>query len=332
MKKIKFGIIGTAGIAWKSTLPGMKAAEGCELYAIAGRDEKKVAQYQMKFDIPCGYIGYDQILEDPLVEAVYIPLSNQLHKKWCIKAAKAKKHILCEKPLAPTAEDLKEILAVCEENNVKIMEAFPYVHAPLLARIKEVIASGEIGNVQNVSASFFTPRHPISNVRMRRETLGGSIYDLGCYNTSFALEVFGKMPEAVHASATFTEEHIDDYAAILMNFGNGRRAASLCGMVLSPGNRKMACFVYGEKGGLEVADSCYNIPGEIALKITANGTVRTEIIHCPDPYALETEQFCRCIRDEEPYRFSHEESLWNAAVLDMALTETGYYAPSSRNS
>lgn len=325
MEKIKFGIIGTAGIAWKSTLPGMKAVPECEIYAIAGRNQQKVEKYQKQFDIPYGYVGYEQILADPKVEAVYIPLANHLHKQWCIKAAEAKKHILCEKPLAPTAADLEEILDVCEKNNVKIMEAFPYVHAPLLRRVKEVIDSGEIGDIQNISASFFTPRHSSTNVRMRRETLGGSIYDLGCYNTSLALELFGQMPEAVYAAATFTQEHIDDYASIIMDFGNNRRAVSLSGMVLSPGNRKMNYSVYGEKGCLDVLDSSYNISGEMVLSITVNGVSRTERIYNPDNYALEVAQFCRCIRENEACRFSHEESRLNARILDMALSETGYY-------
>lgn len=324
MKKVQWGILGTAGIAQKSTIPGMLQAKNCGLYAIAGRDKDKVDAFQQSFHIPKGYVGYDALLEDPQVEAVYIPLSNQLHKEWCIKAARKGKHIFCEKPLAPTEKDLLEIFRVCEENKVKIMEAFPYVHGPVLGRVKEIIASGEIGSVRNLSASFFTARHLITNIRMRRETFGGSIYDLGCYNTSLALEIYGVLPKLVHACGTLTEERIDDYASIVMDFGGNRRAVSNCGMVLTPGNRRMHYAVYGEKGFIEVLDLGYNISGEIPISVSNGQDRRTEIVLSSDNYMLEMEQFGRCVTENEPYRFSHEASIWNARIIDSALLEIGY--------
>ncbi len=325
MRKIKWGILGTAGIAAKSTIPGMRLAKNCELYAIAGRSEEKVRQYQAQFGIQKGYVGYDKLLEDPEVEAVYIPLANQLHAEWCIKAANMGKHILCEKPLAPTAAALETVFAACEENHVKIMEAFPYVHGAVLGRVKEIIASGEIGAVLNVTGAFYTPRHPITNVRMRRETLGGGIYDLGCYNVSLAVEIFGQMPQTVTACATMTEQNIDDYATIIMDFGEGRRAVSSSGMVLRAGHRRLHYTVYGEKGFIDVADLGYNIAGDICVRVSAESGDRTEVVASFDNYALEVEQFGRCITENEPYRFTHEESRLTARILDIALKEIGYY-------
>ena len=270
-------------------------------------------------------MGYDQLLEDPEVEAVYIPLANQLHVEWCVKAAKKGKHILCEKPLAPTAAELETVFSACQENQVKIMEAFPYVHGAVLNRVREIIGSGEIGAVLNVDGTFFTPRHPISNVRMRRETLGGGIYDLGCYNVSLAVEIFREMPQAVTACATMTAQNIDDYSTIVMDFGEGRRAVSTCGMILRPGHRRMHYTIYGEKGFIDVADSGYNIPGNIPVRVCTETQDRTEVVASFDNYALEVEQFGRCITEDAPYRFTHAESRLTAKILDIALKEIGYY-------
>jgi len=325
MQKVRYGVIGTAGIAWKSTLPGMLQAKNCEVVAIAGRDPEKLERYQKEFSIPKGYLNYADILSDPQIDAVYIPLANQLHKYWCIEAARHGKHILCEKPLAPTKRDLEEILEVCAQEHVKIMEAFPYVHGPLFGRVKELVTSGKLGKILNIQGDFIAPKHPATNVRMRRETLGGSIYDLGCYNTSLCIELYGRAPLNVTACANLTEERIDDYACILMDFGDNQKAVSVSAMRLAPMNRRLRFCVFGEKGSVEVPDFAYNISGEIPVNIRIGGESWTERIASPDNYMLEVEQFGRCILEGEPYRFSHQESLDNAALLEKALSDIGYY-------
>lgn len=324
--KCRWGIIGTSGNAAKNMLPGMAVAQGCELYAIAGRRQDKVQEYCRRFGIENGYVGYDKIIEDPRVDIVYITTPNHLHTEWAVKAAKAGKHVFCEKPMCPTEKELRELFAVCEQNQVKIMEAFPFVHSPVLARVKEIIASGEIGRVLNVCGIFIAPRHPKSNVRMRRDTLGGAMYDLGCYNTALALEIFDREPEKVAASAIMTDENIDDCSTVLLDFSDGRRAVSVCGMVLTAGDRHLNYRIYGEEGGIAVPEHAYNISGEIPVEIfRKNGEMRREIISSRDNYALEVEQFQRCVLWDEPYRFSHERSLQNARILDAVFSQIGYY-------
>ena len=132
---VKWGVLGTANIARGCTIPGMKMAENCELYAIAGRNEAKVQSYKDEFGFEKAYVGYDKLLEDPEVQAVYIPLPNNLHKEWVIKALKAGKHVLCEKPLALSAADAREMFAVAKENNVILMEAYAYLHSPYIASL-----------------------------------------------------------------------------------------------------------------------------------------------------------------------------------------------------
>ncbi len=133
---VKWGVLGTANIAKGCTIPGMLAADNCELYAIAGRDENKAKRFQDEFGFEKVYVGYDKLLEDPDVQAVYIPLPNHLHKEWVIKALKAGKHVLCEKPLALNAADAEEMYETAKENNVHLMEAYAYQHSPYMESLK----------------------------------------------------------------------------------------------------------------------------------------------------------------------------------------------------
>ena len=133
---VKWGVLGTANIAKGCTIPGMNEALNCELYAIAGRSEEKVESYKTEFGFQKGYVGYDNLLDDPEVQAVYIPLPNHLHKEWVIKALKKGKHVLCEKPMALNADDAREMFAVAKENNVILMEAYAYLHTPYILSLK----------------------------------------------------------------------------------------------------------------------------------------------------------------------------------------------------
>ena len=171
MRKVKWGVLSTADIARRETIPGMQKAENCELYAIAGRSLEKANQFKEAFGFEKAYGSYDELLEDKEVEAVYIPLPNNLHKEWVIKAAKAGKHILCEKPMSGTAADTKEMIEAANEAGVILMEAFAYLHAPHMAKLKEQIDSGLIGEVNMIESVFHTPGYE-DNIRIRRETLG----------------------------------------------------------------------------------------------------------------------------------------------------------------
>ena len=165
MRKIKWGVLGTANIARGCTIPGMQLAENCELYAIAGRTPGKAEQFRAEFGFTKAYDSYEALLADPAVEAVYIPLPNTLHYEWVIKAAKAGKHILCEKPLAPNADQAAQMQSVARENHVFLMEAFAYLHSPLMAAIKAELDKGAIGAVrylENATNARTTSRTPSS--------------------------------------------------------------------------------------------------------------------------------------------------------------------------
>ena len=147
MERVKWGVMGTAFICRRSTLPGMLQAENCELYAIAGRSREKAEQFRKEYGFAVCYDSYDELLDDPAVQAVYIPLPNTMHYEWTIKALKKGKHVLCEKPLAPTAEQAAQMFRTAHENGVFLMEAFAYQHSPYIAAIRQEIEDGTIGEL-----------------------------------------------------------------------------------------------------------------------------------------------------------------------------------------
>lgn len=320
-RRVKWGVLGTAGIAWEQTIPGMKQAYNCELYAIAGRSTEKVKQFQDEFGFEKAYDSYDALLDDEQVEAVYIPLPNQLHKEWAVKAARKKKHILCEKPLAPTAAEVKELVQVCEQEGVLLMEAFAYLHSDATKEILDKVHDNVIGKPQFMESCFFTPSYEQENIRMRRETFGGGTYDLGCYNISLILSVFQEMPCQVRAMGGFMENGVDDFSAAYMVFPSGARASAEQGLC-SP-QRADRYYIYGTEGTLE-APIRFNQEGAFTYLIHKNGKTETFTSTVKSNYQLETEQFGRCILEGEKPWVSNEFSVEVAEVMDQILKEIGY--------
>lgn len=319
-KKVNWGVIGTANIAKKVTIPAMKQANNCELYAIAGRKIEKAEGFKKEFGFEKAYGSYEELLADDKVEAVYIALPNNLHKEWVIKAAKAGKHILCEKPLSGTEADVREMIEICDEENVVFMEAFAYLHSPLLTEVKKVMKSGRIGQVKFIESTFLTAGYT-DNIRIRRENLGGSLYDLGCYNVSLALWLLEEMPELVNAMGNFTEEKIDDCFMGYLHFKDDVRVSMLAGMCA--GTRGDRFFVYGTQGTIEVPVS-FNADGVKSFYIVS-GTEREEVtVDIPNNYMMEIEQLGRCITNQEKPHVSHEFSIAVAKVNDMCLAKMEY--------
>ncbi|MCR5596492.1 MAG: Gfo/Idh/MocA family oxidoreductase [Lachnospiraceae bacterium] len=321
---VKWGVLGTASIAKGCTIPGMQQADNCEIYAIAGRNEEKVNKYKEEFGFKKGYVGYDALLEDPDVEAVYIPLPNDIHYEWVIKALKAKKHVLCEKPLALNAAQVKEMFKISKENDVYLMEAYAYLHSPYIKVLKEDIASGVIGDVDYIETAFVTQSYK-EDIRLHKETGGGAVYDLGCYCTTMILSLTEGEPEYVKACAEFNEFGVDVLSTGIMKFKNDVRAAWNVGMILGKNTdeRMDRLYIRGSKGVIKSPVE-YNQEGELTYDIIVDGNVTKRTVHARKNYALEIEQFGRCVENIEQPFITEEFSMRNAKILDAILGEIGY--------
>lgn len=321
---IKWGVLGTAGIARGCTIPGMKGADNCELYAIAGRTEKKVNDYQREFGFKKAYAGYDKLIEGPEVQAVYIPLPNHLHKEWVIRALRAGKHVLCEKPLTLNEEDAKEMFDAAKENNVILMEAYAYLHSPYVASLKADLNSGIIGNVEYIETEFLTQGY-VEDIRLYKEMGGGAVYDLGCYCTTMILSLTDSDPEYVRAEAEFSDKGVDVFTSAIMKFENGVRAAFTVGMIFPPGTdaRQDRLYIQGSKGRI-ISDVEYNQSGELYYTIQSEGKKTMRKVSARQNYTLEIEQLGRCIENGEKPFVSPDFSIRNAKLMDAVLDQIGY--------
>ena len=324
MRKIRWGVLGTANIAKGCTIPGMRLAENCALYAVAGRSIDKAEAFRAAFGFEKAYGSYDALLADPMVEAVYIPLPNTMHYEWVIRAARAGKHVLCEKPLAPNAQQAAEMQAAAKANGVLLMEAFAYLHSPLIAAIKAELDRGTIGEVRYLENAFVTSDYNLANIRMRRETLGGSVYDLGCYCISQAVWLLGE-PDWVGAVGDFSDQGVDCLATGLLRYASGARAAFTCGMVLPTDQDKRLdrLQIHGTKGVLR-SDAEFNQAGRLSYQVVTGDETVTRYVDAPQNYSLEVAQLGRCIADGEQPHVSADFTLANARTLDRVLAAIGY--------
>ena len=324
MHKINWGVLGTADIARGATIPGMQRAANCNLYAVAGRSLEKAERYRTEFGFEKAYEGYDALLGDPAVEAVYIPLPNSLHAEWSIRAMKAGKHVLCEKPLAANEAEAKRLFETAKECGVHLMEAFAYLHSPLTAAIKAELDTGAIGEVRYIENAFVTSGYDQTNIRMHRDLLGGGFYDLGCYCVSQVLWLLGE-PDSVSALGEFNADGVDTLATGVLGYKNGARAVFNCGLMLAPtvGKRLDRLLIFGTEGVLRT-DAEYNQRGRLCYQIQRGDTVTTKYVDTPHNYALEVEQLGRCIAEGETPWVSAEFSVMNARTMDRVLKAIGY--------
>lgn len=327
MRKIKWGVMGTAYIFERDTARGMSLAENCELTAIAGRSMEKAEEFRKKYGLTRAYGSYEELLEDPEIEAVYIPLPNTLHYEWTIKALQHGKHVLCEKPLAPTAEQAKEMFRAAKENHVFLMEAFAYQHSPYIKEIRRIIEEGAIGELRYLEAALITSDHDHSNIRMRRDTLGGCTYDLGVYALSFVQRMIGVDPSKIHAVASMSKEGIDTYTTAILEYENGAKAHIDCGMVLEKEKHKALnrFQIHGSKGAITSVDFGFNTPGTLTYRLrTFEGADEVRAVEVPNNYCLEVEQLGRCICGQETPYVTEDFSVSLANTVDQVLHEVGY--------
>jgi D-xylose 1-dehydrogenase (NADP+, D-xylono-1,5-lactone-forming) len=321
MKKIRWGIIGSAGIAKRSVIPGIQQSETGEVTAIASRTLDKAQQTANEFNIPTAYRSYEELLNDPSIDSVYIPLPNHLHKEWTIRAAEAGKHVLCEKPIALNAAEAQEMVEACEKANVVFAEAFMYRYHPRYKMIKSVIESGEIGEIRGIYANFtFNNAGDKGNVRYRKEWGGGSLYDVGVYPISAARMLLDQEPQASTVHALFSKEHgdVDMMAFGILEFNHGVALTFDCGMWAAGRN---VLEVLGTEGRIEVPSAfVVELDQHDNFYVTTRDGRREVEVPKVNQYALQADVIGRSIRSNNPLPFSSNDAVLNMKVIDACLT------------
>ena len=318
-KKVQWGILGAANIAVKKVIPAMQQGEWCEVIALASRNLGKARRFALELGIPKVYGSYDELLADADIEAVYNPLPNHLHVPWSIKAAEAGKHVLCEKPIALSAQEAIQLLSARDRTGVKIEEAFMVRTHPQWIRVRELIDAGRIGEVRSVMGYFSYDNPDPQNIRNVAEIGGGGLMDIGCYLIFFARLIFQDEPERVvgliHEDLS---TRTDVLTSGLLDFARGQ-AAFTCGTRMTPFQRVQ---IVGTQGRIEVQIPV-NAPPDRACKIliddgsdlfgTGAETIEFEVC---DQYTIQGDLFARSIREDREPALPLEESIKNMAVID----------------
>ncbi len=319
--RLRWGVLGTARIA-DAVIKGLRGSDNSELVAVASRDIEKGRSWAYARGIPHYFGSYDEMLDSELVDAVYVPLPNALHKEWSIKAADHHKHVLCEKPAATCAQDVEEMIAASRRNEVKIMEAFMYRFHPQIERVRQLVEKQIIGEIRIIRATFdFYLKRP-GDVRWNPKLGGGAVLDVGSYCVNVACLVAGMPPHSVTASALWAPTGVDMSLAGTLEFPNGVLGAIDCSFQVGT-SKQQWLEISGTEGLIRVAQP-FSIDEKDTTIIVdkADDASAPESVSVPgaNQYQLMVEHFAGAVLNNTELSYTLEDSLANMRVLDALIT------------
>jgi predicted dehydrogenase len=307
---LRLGILGCARIVRRAIVAAARKSPLVEITALAGRNGATADQWAAEFGIPKHYDSYEALIADPDVDAVYIPLPNELHRPWTERAAAAGKHVLCEKPLALDVADAEAMVGACRRAGVLLMEAFMWRHHPRVATAIQTLADGTLGELRLVKMdfSFDIDRR---DWRLDPARGGGALFDLGCYGINIARTFARREPTEVVARARYFSPGVDATMGILLRFPHDVTALVDCSFECPPRNR---FEIVGTKGSIEFPDGVLP-PEEATLTVRTNDESETLRFSAADQYAEMLDCFARSVaagRLEPPA----EDGLANMRVVE----------------
>lgn len=324
MDKVRWGILSTANIGMAKVTPAIQKGVNCDVVAIASRDLAVAESAAARLGIPQALGSYEALLESPDIDAVYIPLPNDMHAEWVLKAAVAGKHILCEKPLGMNAAQAAEMADGCEAAGVKLAEAFMYRHHPSWVEAVRLVRSGAVGELQAVLSWFSYFNDDPDNIRNRVANGGGALMDIGCYNINLSRMIFDAEPVKISGSVRRDPVMgIDTLSSAVLEFPNGGQSTFTCAIRAEPYQR---VHIVGSTGRIEI-EVPFNIPPTHAARIfvTSGGDApvapATETIEFApaDQYTIQAELFAQAVLDDTDIAVPIADAIDNMRVIDALL-------------
>jgi predicted dehydrogenase len=312
MKPVVWGVISTARIAMEKVIPGMLKSPHVAIGAIASRDGARARRAAKQFGIATAYDSYEQLLADPAIEAIYNPLPNHLHVPLTLAAARAGKHVLCEKPIALNAREAMQLRKA--PKGIHFAEAFMVRHNPQWLEARERVRKGEIGTPRAIQVFFSYFNVDPKNVRNIAKIGGGGLLDIGCYPITGSRFIFEAEPKRVIALIDRDPKFkTDRTASAIADFGDGRQLTFTVSTQAAPHQR---VNIVGTKGRIEI-EIPFNAPPDNPNRYWVHGA-KTETIDLPiaDQYCLQAEAFGRVIRGEEKLIWGVEDAIQNMKILD----------------
>ncbi|WP_152044830.1 Gfo/Idh/MocA family protein [Aureimonas psammosilenae] len=318
--KVQWGVFSTAQIGLNAVIPAMLKGEKSTVAALASRDGAKAKAAADRLGIARAYGSYEELLADPEIEAIYNPLPNHLHVPWTIKALEAGKHVLCEKPIAMSAEEAGQLVEASKRTGRLVAEAFMVRHHPQWRRVRELVGQGRIGEVRAIHTVFSYYLTDPENIRNQPEIGGGGLYDIGCYAINTARFVFGAEPSRVVGAFDIDPAmKTDRMLTGIAEFSGSRHLGFTCATQLVP---RQAVEVLGTKGriAIEIPFNAPNDrPGRIVIDdgrdLVGGGA---EVVEFPviDQYTLQGDAFSAAVRGEAPLEWGIEDAVLNMRVID----------------
>jgi predicted dehydrogenase len=323
MESVRWGILSTARIGLEKVIPAMQKGRATTVVALGSRDGMRGREAAARLGIPTAYDSYEALLADPVVEAIYNPLPNHLHVPWSIKAMEAGKHVLCEKPVALTADEAQQLVDAEKRTGKRVAEAFMVRHHPQWLRARSLVAEGKIGEARLIRTIFAYSNADPANIRNQAEIGGGGLYDIGCYAIATARFLFGAEPLRVIASVQRDPVmKVDRLTSGLMEFPDGRQLVFSCATQLAA---RQEVEILGTKGRVQVkvpfnADPAK--PTEIVIDdardLYAGGAVSERFDPC-DQYTLQVDAFSEAIRQDKPFDYPVADAVKNMRIIDALL-------------
>lgn len=323
---LRWGVISTANIGVKAVIPAIQASNNGRLVAIASRDLQRAETVALRERGVRAYGSYQALLDDPEVEAVYIPLPNSQHLEWTVKAAEAGKHVLCEKPLALTAEDVEKMYGACDQAGVALMEAFMYRFHPQIAWAQAQVAAGRIGQLRMIRSSFmFDIRSSPDNIRLKAELGGGSLMDVGCYPLSLCRLLFDGNPERAVAMVTEpAKSEVERGMQAALDFGEGRRGLIDSGFELP---WSQGAELIGDLGRLIIPRPFTPGNTETLARLEIGQEIFERRFAAVDQYQIQVERFAQSVRTGQAPPLDRKDALAQARGIEMIYASAGYRWP-----
>lgn len=322
-KPVRWGIMSTAKIGVEKVISALQKSKYCDLAALASRNIEKAKKVAEQLSIPRAYGSYEELLADPVIEAVYIPLPNHLHVPWSLKALKAGKHVLCEKPIGLTVAEAQELLNEARKHpQLKIMEAFMYRHHPQWQRVQELIKEGKIGDLRTIQAFFTYYNVDADNIRNQADIGGGALMDIGCYCLSVSRFIFAAEPQQVFGIMEYDPKfQTDRLTSGILNFDKGTSTFT-CATQLAPFQQ---VTILGTQGLIEVEIPF--TPPDNPCRIWHQHENKTEeiLIDAYNQYTIQGDLFSLAVLNNTEVPTPLEDAVANMKVIDALIrsAETG---------
>ena len=318
-KKIRWGILSTANIGVKKVIPAMQKGKLCDITAISSRDIEKAKQAANEIGIPKAYGSYEELLNDPDIDAVYNPLPNNFHVPWTIKALEAGKHVLCEKPIGMNTEEAEYLANTTKKYpDLKVMEAFMYRFHPQWQKAKLLVKEGKIGKVKTIESFFSYYNVDAENIRNIKESGGGGLMDIGCYCISFPRFILDKEPSRVLGTIDYDPKmKTDRYSSALLDFASGVVSSFSCSTQLVPYQR---ANILGTEGRIEI-EIPVNAPSDKSTRIWLITKDKKEEMTFPpvDQYTLQGDAFSKAIIEDTDVPTPLTDAVNNMKVIDSII-------------